>query len=121
MATSLTIEPDDFDLDPFAQEGGFAGAYQVFGNDLDPLDAFSGIGRLIADRAILREVERRYPTPALYGAGGGDLVAAWADSTLFISAVGVVCVTVSSWLYLTHSCPKRKKSFVRSLLKRPGI
>ncbi|HKW53019.1 MAG TPA: glutathione S-transferase family protein, partial [Stellaceae bacterium] len=41
-------------------------------------------------RCILREVERRYPAPALYGAGGGDLVAAWADSTLFINAVGVV-------------------------------
>ncbi len=37
MATSLTIEPDDFDLDPFAQEGGLAAAFQVFGNDLSPL------------------------------------------------------------------------------------
>jgi type I restriction enzyme R subunit len=37
MATSLTIEPDDFDLDPFAQEGGFAAAYDVFGQDLNPL------------------------------------------------------------------------------------
>jgi type I restriction enzyme, R subunit len=37
MATSLTIEPDDFDLDPFAQEGGLAAAYQVFGNELKPL------------------------------------------------------------------------------------
>jgi type I restriction enzyme R subunit len=35
MATSLTIEPDDFDLDPFAQEGGLAAAYKVFGSDLD--------------------------------------------------------------------------------------
>ncbi len=41
-------------------------------------------------RGILREVERRFPKPALYGAGGGDLVAAWADSTLFVNAVGVV-------------------------------
>ena len=41
-------------------------------------------------RGILREVERRYPEPALYGAGGGELVAAWADSTLFANAVGVV-------------------------------
>jgi type I restriction enzyme R subunit len=37
MATSLTIEPDDFDLDPFAQEGGLAAAHQVFGSDLNPL------------------------------------------------------------------------------------
>jgi len=37
MATSLTIEPDDFDLDPFAQEGGLGAAHRVFGNDLDPL------------------------------------------------------------------------------------
>jgi type I restriction enzyme R subunit len=37
MATSLTIEPDDFDLDPFAQEGGLVAAYKVFGNDLSPL------------------------------------------------------------------------------------
>ncbi len=37
MAASLTIEPDDFDLDPFAQEGGLGAAHRVFGNDLDPL------------------------------------------------------------------------------------
>ncbi len=37
MATSLTIEPDDFDLDPFAQEGGLVAAHQVFGNDLTPI------------------------------------------------------------------------------------
>jgi len=41
-------------------------------------------------RCILREVERRFPKPALYGAGGGDLIAAWADSALFTNAVGVV-------------------------------
>ena len=41
-------------------------------------------------RCILREVERRFPTPPLYAAGGGDLIAAWADSTLFTNAVGVV-------------------------------
>lgn len=37
MATSLTIEPDDFDLDPFAQEGGLVAAYDVFGKDLSGL------------------------------------------------------------------------------------
>jgi type I restriction enzyme R subunit len=37
MATSLTIETDDFDLDPFAQEGGLGAAHRVFGNDLDVL------------------------------------------------------------------------------------
>ncbi|MDQ3647200.1 MAG: DEAD/DEAH box helicase family protein [Actinomycetota bacterium] len=37
MATSLTIECEDFDLDPFSQEGGLAAAYGVFGNDLTPL------------------------------------------------------------------------------------
>ena len=37
MATSLTIEPDDFDLDPFAQEGGLVAAHSVFGNDLTPI------------------------------------------------------------------------------------
>jgi type I restriction enzyme R subunit len=37
MATSLTIESDDFDLDPFAQEGGLFAAHNVFGKDLTPL------------------------------------------------------------------------------------
>lgn len=37
MATSLTIEPDDFDLEPFAQEGGLAAAHEVFGDDLNRL------------------------------------------------------------------------------------
>ena len=37
MTSSLTIEPDDFDLDPFAQEGGLSAAYGVFGKDLTPL------------------------------------------------------------------------------------
>ncbi|MGB6543225.1 MAG: glutathione S-transferase family protein [Xanthobacteraceae bacterium] len=40
-------------------------------------------------RIILREIDRRFPQPGLYGAGGGELVAAWADSALFISAVAV--------------------------------
>jgi type I restriction enzyme R subunit len=37
IATSMSIEPDDFDLDPFAQEGGLDGAYTVFGEKLTPL------------------------------------------------------------------------------------
>lgn len=37
MATSLSVEPADFDLDPFANQGGLAAASRVFGNDLDPL------------------------------------------------------------------------------------
>ncbi len=41
-------------------------------------------------RCILREIDRRFPKPGLYGAGGGDLIAAWADSTLFANAVGIV-------------------------------
>jgi glutathione S-transferase len=41
-------------------------------------------------RLIIRELERRFPSPPLYGAGGGDLIAQWADSTLFSNAVGVV-------------------------------
>jgi len=38
-------------------------------------------------RIILRELDRRFPQPALHG--GGELIAAWADSALFINAVGV--------------------------------
>jgi glutathione S-transferase len=41
-------------------------------------------------RLIVREIERRFPEPRLYGAGGGELIAAWADSVLFTNAVGVV-------------------------------
>ena len=37
IATSMTIEPDDFDLDPFAQEGGLDAAYDAFGEQLTPL------------------------------------------------------------------------------------
>jgi glutathione S-transferase len=39
-------------------------------------------------RIILRELDRRFPQPALYE-GGGELIAAWADSALFVTAVGV--------------------------------
>ena len=41
-------------------------------------------------RAILREIERRFPSPPLYHAGGGELLAAWADTLLFTNAVGIV-------------------------------
>jgi type I restriction enzyme R subunit len=37
MEESLTIEPEDFDLDPFDRHGGLVGAYQTFGDDLTPL------------------------------------------------------------------------------------
>src|SRR6202011_5003319 len=38
-------------------------------------------------RCILREVERRFPQPALYGAGGGELIGAWVDGALFTNDV----------------------------------
>jgi type I restriction enzyme R subunit len=37
IATSMTIERDDFDLEPFTQEGGLVGAYRAFGDDLDSI------------------------------------------------------------------------------------
>jgi type I restriction enzyme R subunit len=37
MEESLTIEPDDFDLDPFIQEGGMVGARRAFGVELESL------------------------------------------------------------------------------------
>jgi type I restriction enzyme R subunit len=37
VASSLTIEMDDFDLAPFDQRGGLGKAYQVFGDRLQPL------------------------------------------------------------------------------------
>ena len=37
IATSLEIDLDDFDLTPFAGEGGLAKAAQVFGKDLGPI------------------------------------------------------------------------------------
>jgi len=37
MEESLTIEKDDFDLDPFIQEGGMVGARRTFGQDLEAL------------------------------------------------------------------------------------
>lgn len=44
IATSMTIELDDFDLDPFSQEGGLTAAYQLFGKDLNPLlDELNGV------------------------------------------------------------------------------
>ena len=49
-------------------------------------------------RLILRELERRHPSPSLYPkgtAGVADALAAWADSRLFIDAVGVVFGTLA--------------------------
>ncbi len=37
IATSLSIEPDDFELAPFSQRGGLGRAYQLFGDKLNEL------------------------------------------------------------------------------------
>ncbi len=37
IATSLSIEPEDFEYAPFSQKGGLGKVYQVFGNDLNRL------------------------------------------------------------------------------------
>jgi type I restriction enzyme R subunit len=37
IATSLSIEPGDFDYAPFSQQGGLGRAAQLFGDRLDPL------------------------------------------------------------------------------------
>jgi type I restriction enzyme R subunit len=37
IATSMSLERDDFDLEPFAQEGGLLGAHETFGGALDEL------------------------------------------------------------------------------------
>lgn len=37
IASSLAVEPDDFDLDPFVAWGGLGKAQQVFGERLFPL------------------------------------------------------------------------------------
>ncbi len=37
IATSLSIEPEDFDYAPFSQRGGLGKAYQLFGDDLSIL------------------------------------------------------------------------------------
>jgi len=37
VATSLSIEPDDFDYAPFSQRGGLGKAHQLFGDDLNKL------------------------------------------------------------------------------------
>jgi type I restriction enzyme R subunit len=34
IATSLSIEPGDFDYTPFSQQGGLGKAYQLFGEKL---------------------------------------------------------------------------------------
>ncbi len=37
IAASLTIEPDDFEFEPFIQRGGLGKAKQVFGPQFQPL------------------------------------------------------------------------------------
>jgi type I restriction enzyme R subunit len=37
IATSLSIEPDDFGYAPFAQRGGLGKAHQLFGEELSKL------------------------------------------------------------------------------------
>jgi type I restriction enzyme R subunit len=37
IATSLSIEPDDLELSPFNQRGGFGKAHQLFGEQLPKL------------------------------------------------------------------------------------
>ena len=37
IASSMTLEREDFDLEPFAQEGGLLGAHETFGGALDEL------------------------------------------------------------------------------------
>jgi type I restriction enzyme, R subunit len=37
IKTSVTVDPDDFDLSPFVTEGGLGRAYQIFGDRLNPL------------------------------------------------------------------------------------
>ena len=39
IATSLSIDPDDFSLSPFAQRGGLGRAHQLFGDQLPRLMA----------------------------------------------------------------------------------
>ena len=44
-------------------------------------------------RCILKEIDRRFPEPALYppqSKGLADMIAAWADRTLFAAALGLV-------------------------------
>ena len=37
IASSLSIDPDDFDYSPFAQRGGLGRAHQLFGEQLPKL------------------------------------------------------------------------------------
>ncbi len=39
ITTSMSLEREDFDLNPFAEEGGLGGAHAIFGDDLDELIA----------------------------------------------------------------------------------
>jgi type I restriction enzyme, R subunit len=46
IASSMTLERQDFDYEPFAQEGGLLGAHEAFGDELDGL-----VGELNAELA----------------------------------------------------------------------
>ena len=37
IAANLSIEPDDFELSPFMQEGGLGKVHQIFGNKLNTI------------------------------------------------------------------------------------
>ena len=37
IAANLQIEPDDFELPPFTQQGGLGKVYQLFGDELNTL------------------------------------------------------------------------------------
>jgi type I restriction enzyme R subunit len=44
ITTSLAIEPSDFELSPFAQQGGLGHATQIFGSELPKLlDELNGV------------------------------------------------------------------------------
>jgi glutathione S-transferase len=47
-------------------------------------------------RIILREIDHRFPKPHLHGKGGGEIIATWADYTLFLNTVGMVMGTYAA-------------------------
>lgn len=65
IAISMNIEPDDFDLDPFAQEGGLHAAYDAYGDQLSPL--LDELNVVLADASKGRGEDGRVPTTAPLG------------------------------------------------------
>jgi glutathione S-transferase len=61
-------------------------------------------------RIILREIDRRFPKPGIFAAGGADLIAAWADSTLFANAVGIVFGTLADGIAADFKADRLKFS-----------